>query len=261
MSTDVKHMFSHGGLTVSKMCHSLSDKSTCAATVLGTWCDLPCIIPWDDIMTAFKDKSKWPKVGNPSTANPVTTDALIEVFFFFFLASILVPLWYRTICSTLSVSTISFPFIFPFLNCFDEWHSPLNPMRTVMHSVWVCMRLVCLELVVGARPLILATAETHVEICAGVGIGVGGEVLLAILSIRPSIFLSDCPSTLSTPPSLPPLAFHAPSYLFLYPFTLVLMGLPVPTLQGVWLFSLLLLPLYFLSSFYSLFSNCFVASM
>ena len=38
-STDVERTFSCGGLTVSKMCHSLSDESTRAATVLSSWCD------------------------------------------------------------------------------------------------------------------------------------------------------------------------------------------------------------------------------
>jgi hypothetical protein len=40
-STDVEHAFSHGGLTVSKMQHSLSNESTCVASILGAWCDLP----------------------------------------------------------------------------------------------------------------------------------------------------------------------------------------------------------------------------
>ena len=39
-STDVERAFSHGGLTVSKMRHSLSDESMQAASVLGAWCDL-----------------------------------------------------------------------------------------------------------------------------------------------------------------------------------------------------------------------------
>jgi hypothetical protein len=60
-STDVERAFSKGGLTVSKMRHSLSDESTRAACVLGSWCDFPGAVPRDDIMTAFKDKSKWDK--------------------------------------------------------------------------------------------------------------------------------------------------------------------------------------------------------
>ena len=62
-STDVETSFSHGGLTVYKMRHSLSDESTRAATVLSSWCDFPSAIPHDDIITNFRDKSKRPKGG------------------------------------------------------------------------------------------------------------------------------------------------------------------------------------------------------
>ena len=44
-STDTERAFSRGGLTVSKMRHSLSDQSTRTATVLGAWCDLPGAVP------------------------------------------------------------------------------------------------------------------------------------------------------------------------------------------------------------------------
>ena len=57
-STDVERAFSKGGLTVSKMRHSLSDESTRAACVLGSWCDFPGAVPREDIMIAFKDKGK-----------------------------------------------------------------------------------------------------------------------------------------------------------------------------------------------------------
>jgi hypothetical protein len=57
-STDVEQAFSHGGLTVSKMQHSLSDESMQAATVLGSWCSLPGAIPCDEIITVFKEKNK-----------------------------------------------------------------------------------------------------------------------------------------------------------------------------------------------------------
>ena len=60
-STDVECSFLQGGLTVSKMRHSLSDKSTRAATVLSSWCDFPPAIPRDDIVAIFIDKSKRPK--------------------------------------------------------------------------------------------------------------------------------------------------------------------------------------------------------
>ena len=57
----MERAFSRGGLTVSKMRHSLSDETTRAASVLGAWCDLPGAIPREDIMEVFKEKSKWPK--------------------------------------------------------------------------------------------------------------------------------------------------------------------------------------------------------
>jgi hypothetical protein len=72
-STDVEHAFSRGGLTVSKMRHSLSDESVSAATVLGSWCQFPGAIPWDEIEAAFRDKSKRPKRKEPAAG---TSDVL-----------------------------------------------------------------------------------------------------------------------------------------------------------------------------------------
>ncbi len=43
---------------MSKMRHALSDESTRAATVLGSWCTFPDAIPQDEIIAAFKEKSK-----------------------------------------------------------------------------------------------------------------------------------------------------------------------------------------------------------
>ena len=63
-STDVECAFSRGGLTVSKMRHSLSDESTRAASVLGAWCDLPGAVPRDEVVAVFKDKGKRPKNNN-----------------------------------------------------------------------------------------------------------------------------------------------------------------------------------------------------
>jgi hypothetical protein len=49
---------------VSKMCHSLSDESTRAATVLGSWAaSFPDLIPRSDIVSVFKDKSKHSEKG------------------------------------------------------------------------------------------------------------------------------------------------------------------------------------------------------
>jgi hypothetical protein len=51
-STDVEHAFSHGGLTVSKMRHSLSDQSVRMATVLGSWSQLSELVPRDELVTS-----------------------------------------------------------------------------------------------------------------------------------------------------------------------------------------------------------------
>ena len=71
-STDAERAFSRGGLTVSKMRHSLSDQSSRAATVLGAWCSLPSAIPRDEIMAVFRDKNKRPK-GNSSATSATTS--------------------------------------------------------------------------------------------------------------------------------------------------------------------------------------------
>jgi hypothetical protein len=67
-STDVERAFSRGGLTVSKMRHSLSDESVRAATVLGSWCSIPDAIPRDKLITVFRDKAKRPR-GKESVAS------------------------------------------------------------------------------------------------------------------------------------------------------------------------------------------------
>jgi hypothetical protein len=76
-STDVEHAFSRGGLTVLKMRHSLSDESTCAASVLGAWCDLPGAVPQDEIMAIFKEKGKQPKNNNVSVVSSEGSDVLV----------------------------------------------------------------------------------------------------------------------------------------------------------------------------------------
>src|SRR5882724_3923671 len=72
-----KCAFSWGGLTVSKMCHSLSSESVHAATVLGSWCQFPDAIPWDEIEVAFRDKSKHPKAKESfaSTSEMIQVDS------------------------------------------------------------------------------------------------------------------------------------------------------------------------------------------
>ena len=57
-STDVERAFWKGGLTVSRFRHSLSDKSTRASTLVGSWVDIKGIIPREHIVEVFKDKKR-----------------------------------------------------------------------------------------------------------------------------------------------------------------------------------------------------------
>jgi len=55
---DVEHAFSCGGLIFSKLRHSLSDSSACAATILASWSKLEGVIPKVTIIDLFKNKYK-----------------------------------------------------------------------------------------------------------------------------------------------------------------------------------------------------------
>ena len=50
-----------GGLTISKLWHSLSDNSAHATTILGSWSKLEGVIPKEAIIKSFENKSKHPK--------------------------------------------------------------------------------------------------------------------------------------------------------------------------------------------------------
>ena len=73
-SCDVEHGFSQGGLTVSKLCHSLSDESMQAATVLHAWSEIPGLIPEADIIQVFKDKCRHLN-GKEQDENHITVDS------------------------------------------------------------------------------------------------------------------------------------------------------------------------------------------
>jgi hypothetical protein len=60
------------------MCHSLSDESTCTATALGSWGDFPDLLPHDDVVATFKDKSKQMGKGK-ARADIVDVDMLDDV--------------------------------------------------------------------------------------------------------------------------------------------------------------------------------------
>ncbi|TDL15373.1 hypothetical protein BD410DRAFT_732808 [Rickenella mellea] len=76
-STDVECAFSQGGLTVSKCRHALSDESTRAATILGSWAGIGGLIP-EMIIQAFRDKSARPRqpiVESSGSTAPTTPSA------------------------------------------------------------------------------------------------------------------------------------------------------------------------------------------
>jgi len=61
-STDVERAFSKGRLNVSRLRHSLSDESTRAATVLGSWAEIPGLVRDDELVKHIKDKQfSWGK--------------------------------------------------------------------------------------------------------------------------------------------------------------------------------------------------------
>ncbi|KAJ3532885.1 hypothetical protein NM688_g7357 [Phlebia brevispora] len=61
-SVDVERAFSRGGLTVSKRRHGLSDKSVRAATILGSWVSVEGLIPEEELLERFRNKSKRPRL-------------------------------------------------------------------------------------------------------------------------------------------------------------------------------------------------------
>ncbi len=62
-STDVEHLFSHGGLNVMKQHHNLSAESTIDQTVLNSWIKHPSLINNNKLMEFFSNKSKRPNNG------------------------------------------------------------------------------------------------------------------------------------------------------------------------------------------------------
>jgi hypothetical protein len=57
-STDIERGFSRGGLNVTKLRHNLSDESTRATTVLHSWSKIDGLIPEQEIIKLFEEKSK-----------------------------------------------------------------------------------------------------------------------------------------------------------------------------------------------------------
>ncbi|KAL1940908.1 hypothetical protein VTO73DRAFT_7544 [Trametes versicolor] len=57
-STDAERAFSRGGLTVSKYRHSLTDESVRASTLLGSWANIPELVPEGDTIAKLKSISR-----------------------------------------------------------------------------------------------------------------------------------------------------------------------------------------------------------
>ncbi len=55
-STDVEHVFLHGGLIISKCCHNLSPESTHANVILNSWSKIDGIVPQRELMKCFNEK-------------------------------------------------------------------------------------------------------------------------------------------------------------------------------------------------------------
>ena len=74
---EVERSFSHGGMTVSKRRHNLSDDSTRAAAVLSNWMTVPNLVPEQTIVELFRSKKKrTKKVSVPADQTPevITVD-------------------------------------------------------------------------------------------------------------------------------------------------------------------------------------------
>ena len=56
-SVDAEHAFSHGALTVTHCCHALSDTSTRNSIVLGGWLKDTNLVPKDELVELFRNKS------------------------------------------------------------------------------------------------------------------------------------------------------------------------------------------------------------
>lgn len=72
-STDLEIGFSRGGLTVSKLRHSLSDQSVRAATIVGSWLRLgiPGVLDEAELLEGLRDK---PKRSNKGKGKAIESD-------------------------------------------------------------------------------------------------------------------------------------------------------------------------------------------
>ncbi|KAL1947002.1 hypothetical protein VTO73DRAFT_13963 [Trametes versicolor] len=76
-STDSERSFSRGRLTVSRLRHSLSDESVRTGTVLGSWSNIPELVPEAEVVQLLTDKSRKGKSrAAPAAAAPAGADVI-----------------------------------------------------------------------------------------------------------------------------------------------------------------------------------------
>ncbi len=68
-STDAERAFSRGHLTVSRLRHSLNEESVRTSTVLGSWANIPDLIPEEDIIDFIKSSSRRPRAAAAVTVS------------------------------------------------------------------------------------------------------------------------------------------------------------------------------------------------
>lgn len=68
-STDAERAFSRGHLTVSRLRHSLNEESVRTSTVLGSWANIPGLVPEEDIVEFIKSSSRRPRAAGAAQAD------------------------------------------------------------------------------------------------------------------------------------------------------------------------------------------------
>ncbi|OJT01847.1 hypothetical protein TRAPUB_10054, partial [Trametes pubescens] len=68
-STDAERAFSRGHLTVSRLRHSLNEESVRTSTVLGSWANIPDLIPEEDFIEFIKTSSRRPRAAGAAADN------------------------------------------------------------------------------------------------------------------------------------------------------------------------------------------------
>ncbi|KAL1937892.1 hypothetical protein VTO73DRAFT_12785 [Trametes versicolor] len=81
-STDAERAFSRSHLTVSRLCHALNNSSVRAGTALGSWANIPDLVPEAEVVELLKAHSRKKKpsdAGNPSGAATASSQEVAAV--------------------------------------------------------------------------------------------------------------------------------------------------------------------------------------